>query len=90
MRGFGGMLSFSLRGGFDAVKRVLPRLRLAHLAANLAPWRRSPACRPRPATWSAPPRSAPRWASRGLVRYSVGIEDAQDLIADLEQAFIAA
>ena len=35
MRGFGGMLSFSLRGGFDAVKRVLPRLRLAHLAANL-------------------------------------------------------
>ena len=35
MRGYGGMLSFSLRGGFDAVKRVLPRLRLAHLAANL-------------------------------------------------------
>ena len=35
MRGFGGMMSFSLRGGFDAVKRVLPRLRLAHLAANL-------------------------------------------------------
>ena len=31
MRGYGGMLSFSLRGGFDAVKRVLPRLRLAHL-----------------------------------------------------------
>ena len=30
MRGFGGMLSFSLRGGLDAVKRVLPRLQLAH------------------------------------------------------------
>ena len=35
MRGFGGVLSFMLEGGFDAVRRVLPRLRLAHRAANL-------------------------------------------------------
>jgi len=35
MRGYGGVLSFMLEGGFDAVKRVLPRLRLAHRAANL-------------------------------------------------------
>ena len=35
MRGFGGVLSFTLRGGFDAVRAVLPRLRYAHLAANL-------------------------------------------------------
>ncbi|MCB0074979.1 MAG: cystathionine gamma-synthase family protein, partial [Caldilineaceae bacterium] len=35
MRGFGGMLSFAPVGGFDAVRRVLPRLRFAHAAANL-------------------------------------------------------
>ena len=34
MRGFGGVLSFTLKGGFDAVRGFLPRLRLAHLAAN--------------------------------------------------------
>src|SRR5665647_1116411 len=35
MRGYGGVLGFTLEGGFEAVKRVLPRLRLAHRAANL-------------------------------------------------------
>src|SRR5208283_2425980 len=35
MSGFGGVLSFALHGGFDAVKSFLPRLRYAHLAANL-------------------------------------------------------
>ena len=35
MRGFGGMLSFGLDGGFGAVRRFLPALRLAHSAANL-------------------------------------------------------
>ena len=33
--GFGGVLSFELEGGFEAVRRFLPRLRLAHRAANL-------------------------------------------------------
>src|ERR1700691_4058097 len=35
MSGFGGVLSFVIRGGFEAVRTLLPRLRLAHLAANL-------------------------------------------------------
>src|SRR5215472_1652834 len=35
MSGFGGVLSFALHGGFEAVKSLLPRLRYAHLAANL-------------------------------------------------------
>ena len=35
MRGFGGMLSFALQGGFDEVKRVLPKLKRMHRAANL-------------------------------------------------------
>ena len=91
MRGYGGMLSFSLRGGFDAVKRVLPRLRLAHLAANLGAVETLAGV---PATTShvecTPEERAAMGIPEGLVRYSVGIEDAGDLIADLEQAFTAA
>jgi cystathionine gamma-synthase len=91
MRGYGGMLSFSLRGGFDAVKRVLPRLRLAHLAANLGAVETLAGV---PATTSHVECTAEERAAmgipEGLVRYSVGIEEAQDLIADLEQAFVVA
>jgi cystathionine gamma-synthase len=91
MRGFGGMLSFSLRGGFDAVKRVLPRLRLAHLAANLGAVETLAGV---PATTShvecTPEERAAMGIPEGLVRYSVGIEDAGDLIADLEQALASA
>jgi len=35
MRGFGGMLSFSVRGGLGAIKAFLPKLKFAHRAANL-------------------------------------------------------
>ena len=91
MRGYGGMLSFSLRGGFDAVKRVLPRLRLAHLAANLGAVETLAGV---PATTSHVECTVEERAAmgipEGLVRYSVGIEDVQDLIADLEQAIAAA
>jgi cystathionine gamma-synthase len=91
MRGYGGMLSFSLRGGFEAVKRVLPRLRLAHLAANLGAVETLAGV---PATTSHVECTAEERAAmgipEGLVRYSVGIEDAEDLIADLEQAFTVA
>ena len=91
MRGYGGMMSFSLRGGFDAVKRVLPRLQLAHLAANLGAVETLAGV---PATTSHVECTAEERAAmgipEGLVRYSVGIEDAGDLIADLEQAFSVA
>jgi cystathionine gamma-synthase len=91
MRGYGGMLSFSLRGGFQAVKRVLPRLRLAHLAANLGAVETLAGV---PATTSHVECTADERAAlgipEGLVRYSVGIEDAADLMADLEQALTVA
>ena len=91
MRGFGGMLSFGLEGGFEAVKRVLPRLKLAHRAANLGAV--ETVAGP-PATTShvecTPEERAAMGIPEGLIRYSVGIEDAGDLIADLEQALTAA
>ena len=91
MRGYGGVLSFMLEGGFDAVKRVLPRLRLAHRAANLGAV--ETVAGP-PATTSHVECTAEERAAmgipEGLIRYSVGIEDADDLIADLTQALTAA
>ena len=91
MRGFGGMLSFGHEGGFEAVKRVLPRLKLAHRAANLGAV--ETVAGP-PATTShvecTPEERAAMGIPEGLIRYSVGIEGAGDLIADLEQALTAA
>ena len=87
MRGFGGVLSFMLQGGFDSVKRVLPKLRLAHRAANLGAV--ETVVGPPATTSHVECTAAEREAMgipEGLIRYSVGIEDAQDLIADLAQA----
>ncbi len=87
MRGFGGMLSFELKGGFDAVRTFLPRLRYAHRAANLGAVETVVAP---PATGSHVELTAEERAAMGipesLVRYSVGIEDVDDLIADLDRA----
>lgn len=85
--GFGGMLSFVLQGGYEAVKKFLPRLRFAHRAANLGAVETIVGP---PATTSHVEVSAADRATMGipeaLVRYSVGIEDVDDLIADLRQA----
>jgi cystathionine gamma-synthase len=88
MRGYGGVLSFMLRGGFEAVKRVLPRLHLAHRAANLGAVETiaGPPATTSHVECTAEERQA-MGIPEGLIRYSVGIEDAQDLIADLSQAF---
>ncbi|MCL1693221.1 MAG: cystathionine gamma-synthase family protein [Actinomycetia bacterium] len=87
MKGFGGVLSFSIRGGFDAVRAVLPRLELAHLAANLGAVETIVGP---PATTSHVEMTADERAAMGipesLVRYSAGVEDVEDLIADLDQA----
>jgi cystathionine gamma-synthase len=90
MSGFGGVLSFALHGGFDTVKTFLPRLRYANLAANLGAV--ETVAGP-PATTShvesSPEERAASGIPEALIRYSVGIEDAEDLIADLGQALMA-
>ena len=87
MQGFGGVLSFSLKGGFAAVKAFLPRLRRAHLAANLGAV--ETVAGP-PATTSHVESTREERVAAGipeaLIRYSVGIEDTEDLIEDLRQA----
>ncbi len=91
MRGFGGVLSFMLEGGFEAVKRVLPRLQLAHRAANLGAVETiaGPPATTSHVECTAEEREA-MGIPEGLIRYSVGIEDAGDLIADLRQALAVA
>ncbi len=90
MRGFGGVLSFTLRGGAEAVWRLLPRLRFANRAAHLGAV--DTLVGP-PSTTSHVELSRDERAAagipEGLVRYSVGIENVQDLIADLDAALAA-
>lgn len=87
MRGFGGMLAFTLHGGWEAVRRVLPRLRYAHCAPSLGGVQTYVGP---PATTShvecSPAERAALGIPEGLIRYSVGIEETADLIADLEAA----
>ena len=90
MQGFGGIVSFQLKGGYEAVRRFLPRLRYAHLAANLGAVETIAGP---PATTShvelTPEERESLGIPEGLVRYSVGIEDTEDLIFDLGQALEA-
>jgi len=88
MRGFGGMMSFSLKGeSLEAANRFLRRLRLAHKAANLGAVETIAGV---PATTSHVECTAEERKALGipetLIRYSVGIEDVQDLMDDLAQA----
>ena len=88
MRGFGGVLSFTLKDdNFDAVSQFLPRLRYAHSAANLGSVETIVGP---PATTShvecTPEERKAMGIPESLIRYSVGIEDPQDLMADLSQA----
>lgn len=87
MRGFGGMLSFSLGDDLDAIRKFIPRLELAHAAANLGAVETIVAP---PATSSHVEVPADERAAlgipEGLVRYSTGIENVEDLIADLDNA----
>jgi len=87
MRGYGGMLSFSLGDDLDSVRKFIPGLKLAHAAANLGSVETiiGP-----PATTShveVPQAERSRLGiPEGLIRYSTGIENVDDLIADLDSA----
>lgn len=90
MRGFGGVLAFDLRGGYEAMERVVGALRLAHRAASLG----SVGTLVGPPALTShveltPEQRAAAGIPEGLVRYSVGIENADDLIADLDAALAA-
>lgn len=87
MRGYSGMLAFTLKGGKPAVERFVPRLQLFALAESLGGVE-SLCCYPAMMTHAAIP-AAQRQAigiTDDLLRLSVGIEDSADLIGDLDRA----
>ncbi|MGY1592749.1 cystathionine gamma-synthase [Geodermatophilus sp. SYSU D00708] len=84
MSGFGGMLSFRLAGGEDAALRVCERARVFTLAESLGGVE---SLIEHPARMThASAAGSPLEVPGDLVRLSVGIEDVEDLLADLEQA----
>ncbi len=87
MKAFGGMISFEVKGGYESGKRVMDRVEIFGRAASLGDTR-SLVVHPASTSHRAVPRSE-RLAvgiREGLVRLSIGVEAAEDLIADLEQA----
>ncbi|GAA5416038.1 L-methionine gamma-lyase [Paraliobacillus ryukyuensis] len=88
MRQYGGMLSFAVKGGVTTVSKLLPQLNYANRAANLGSV--ETIVGPSRTTSHVECTSEERAAMgipEGLIRYSAGIEDIEDLIEDLEQAF---
>jgi len=89
MKGFGGMLSFDL-GSLDAARKLLNNVRLMALAESLGGVE-SLISHPATMTHASVPedRRAAIGITDGLVRISAGIEDVEDLQADLERALEA-
>jgi methionine-gamma-lyase len=85
--GFGGMVSFEVRGGLAAGKALMEAVRVSTLAVSLGNTD-SLICHPATMTHSAvaPAERLAMGVSDGLVRFSVGIENVEDLIADLDRA----
>jgi cystathionine beta-lyase/cystathionine gamma-synthase len=87
MRNGGGMVSFTLRGGAAAAVRVVERTRIFTLAESLGGVEsliEIPAAMTHASTAGSPIAVEP-----GLIRLSVGLENVEDLIADLQQALQA-
>ena len=91
MRAFGGMVSFDLKGGVDAATRFLKALQVFVCAESLGGVE-SLAEHPAIMTHASVPADARRalGIADGLIRLSVGIENVDDLIGDLERGFSAA
>jgi cystathionine beta-lyase/cystathionine gamma-synthase len=87
--GFGGMLSFVLKG-YEAARRMLNEVRLCALAESLGGVE-SLICHPATMTHASVPEAERRrlGIEDGMVRVSVGIEDVEDILADLERGLAA-
>jgi methionine-gamma-lyase len=87
LRGFGGLVTFEVNGGRAAGERVMDRCRVALRATSLGGVETTIS---HPASTSHRQLNAQELAaagiSEGFLRLSVGIEDAEDLIADFRRA----
>jgi len=87
MKGFGGMVSFEFKGGYEAAARFLRRLKIFALAESLG-GAASLAEHPGTMSHASMPKEHREKAGigEGLVRLSIGLENVEDLIEDIEQA----
>jgi O-acetylhomoserine (thiol)-lyase len=89
--GFGGVLTFGVKGGATVAKRVIDNVKLFSLLANVGD---AKSLIIHPASTTHEQLSAEQQRATGvvpeLIRLSVGLEDARDLIADLDTALAAA
>ena len=90
MSGFGGMVSFELAGGLEAGETLVDSVKLCTLAVSLGSVE-TLIQHPASMTHAGVPPDVRRQMgiTDGLVRLSVGIEDAPDIIADLREALDA-
>lgn len=87
MNGFGGMITMELKGGRAAGEKLVNQLQICALAVSLGDVR-TLVCHPASTTHSHVPMEVRQQTgiTDGLVRFSIGLEDTEDIIADLEQA----
>ena len=90
MRGYGGMISFTLRGGAGRARAFATKTKIFSLAESLGGVE-SLICHPVSMTHGSIPKESrdARGVTEALLRLSVGIEALSDLIADIEQALAA-
>jgi cystathionine gamma-lyase len=90
MRGSGGMLSFHMKSGFNGCKRFLKRLQVFTVAESLGGVE-SLIEHPATMTHASIPRERrlKLGVADNLIRVSVGIEDAEDIVGDLKRGFAA-
>jgi cystathionine beta-lyase/cystathionine gamma-synthase len=87
MRGFGSMLAFDMKGGLPAARRFCDRVRLFLLAASLGGVESLVILPAYSSHYHMTEEELRRAGVRpGTVRVSMGLEDKEDLIADLKQA----
>jgi len=87
MCGFGGMVCFDLDGGYDRAAAVYDRLRVIKRAASLGGVESLMSLPVLTSQWGhTDDQLREAGVTRGMLRLSVGLEDAADLIADLDQA----
>jgi len=93
MKMFGGMITFVLKGGINPARRFVESLRIITLAVSLGG---TESLVEHPATMShgpmimSPEERRESHINDGLIRLSVGLEDPEDLMADIKQALVTA
>ncbi|HEY6057961.1 MAG TPA: PLP-dependent transferase, partial [Candidatus Limnocylindrales bacterium] len=89
--GFGGIVTFGIRGGVEAGRRLIDNVRIFSLLANVGD-AKSLIIHPASTTHQqlADAEQAATGVTPDLIRLSVGLENVDDLVADLDQALLAA